>query len=223
MDLDSLKGSILFRGMTKEERRLCLEGLEAGERQYRKGSILFHAGDRTERMGLVLSGAVTIENNDLWGGCTLLGHAGEGEYFAETYALLGEVMLVDVKAARDSRILFLKVGDLLRSGPDQAWKRKLTENLLTVSARKNLALSERNFHTSSKSARGRLLSYLSAMALQKGSREFDIPFDRQQLADYLNLERTGMSKELGRMKREGLIEFRKNHFRLRGKGEPEEY
>lgn len=212
----SLEGSILFKGMTEEERRLCLEGLEAGERQFTKGNLVFHAGDRTDRMGLVLSGAVTIETNDIWGGCSLLGHVGEGEFFAETYALLGEVMPVDVKAAKDSRILLLKVGGFLSRDPDCAWEQKLTGNLLTVSARKNLALSGRNFHISQKSARGRLLSYLSAMALQKNSCEFDIPFDRQELADYLNLERTGMSKELGRMKREGLVEFRKNHFRLQG-------
>lgn len=77
MDDISLEGSILFRGMTDSERRLCLEGLEAGERQYGKGTLVFHAGDRTDRMGLVLSGAVTIENNDIWGGCSLLGHVGE--------------------------------------------------------------------------------------------------------------------------------------------------
>ncbi|MBQ8084230.1 MAG: winged helix-turn-helix domain-containing protein, partial [Clostridia bacterium] len=82
------------------------------------------------------------------------------------------------------------------------------------SSRKNLALSGRSFHTAPKSARGRLLAYLNTVALQKQSNEFDIPFDRQQLADYLNLERTNMSKELTRMKEDGLIECRKSHFKL---------
>ena len=206
----------IFKGMTEDERREAAAGLKAREKRFEKDEIILHAGNPTAIMGVVLAGSVTIENNDIWGGCSLLGHVGEGEFFAETYALLGEVMPVDVKAAKDSRILLLKVGGLLSRDPDCAWEQKLTGNLLTVSARKNLALSGRNFHISKKSARGRILSYLNAMALQKGSCEFDIPFDRQQLADYLNLERTGMSKELGRMKREGLVEFRKNHFRLQG-------
>ena len=83
-----------------------------------------------------------------------------------------------------------------------------------ISAHKNLTLSGRSFHTSPKSARGRILSYLNTVSLQKHSVEFDIPFDRQQLADYLNLERTNMSKELGKMQREGIIECRKNDFKL---------
>lgn len=220
MDADILKGSILFKDMTEAERNLCLDGLQAAERHYSRGSLIFHAGSRTERMGLVLSGAVLIENNDLWGNRSLLGHVGEGAFFAETYAILGEVMLVDVRAFQDCRILFLKVGDIPGREPASVWKQKLTRNLLLISAHKNLALSGRSFHTSSKSARGRLLSYLNAVALQEQSCEFDIPFDRQQLADYLNLERTNMSKELGRMRREGLVEFRKNHFCLHAENNP---
>ena len=83
-----------------------------------------------------------------------------------------------------------------------------------ISAHKNLTLSGRSFHTAPKSARGRILSYLNTVSLQKHTNEFDVPFDRQQLADYLNLERTNMSKELGRMQREGIIECRKSHFKL---------
>ena len=85
-------------------------------------------------------------------------------------------------------------------------------NLLTISARKNLALSGRSFHTAPKTIRGRVLSYLNTVSLQKHSNEFDIPFDRQHLADYLNLERSALSKELGKMQRDGLILVRKNHF-----------
>ena len=91
---------------------------------------------------------------------------------------------------------------------------KLTANLLSISANKNLALTGRSFHTAPKSARARIMAYLNTVSLQKRSREFDIPFDRQQLADYLNLERSAMSKELGRMRDEGLIRTRKNHFVL---------
>ena len=139
-----------------------------------------------------------------------------GGFFAETYAwLCDEVVLVDVVANEECRILFLTVA-ILRglSLAREPWAAKLTANLLSISAQKNLALTGRSFHTAPKSARARIMAYLNTVALQMQSREFDIPFDRQQLADYLNLERSAMSKELGRMRDEGLIRTRKNHFTL---------
>ena len=215
MDTEKLKDTMLFHGMSDEEVRDCLTTLRASEKPYEKGRIILHAGTRTGHLGLILSGSVTIESNDLWGNCSILSHAGRGQLFAETYALLPEeVMLVDVRANENCRILFLTLGTLFRGLPVSSWKEKLTGNLLLISAHKNLTLSGRSFHTSPKSARGRILSYLNTVSLQKHASEFDIPFDRQQLADYLNLERTNMSKELTRMKRDGILECRKNHFRL---------
>ena len=215
MEIETLGKTALFRSMTEEEIHLCLKELRSQEKKFKKGTVIMHAGSLTDRMGLVLSGSVTIESNDVCGNCTILSHVGSGQFFAETYALLpDEVMLVDVRANEDCNILFVTVGDLFKSGISSIWKDKLTRNLLMISAHKNLTLSGRSFHTAPKSARGRILSYLNTVSLQKHTNEFDIPFDRQQLADYLNLERTNMSKELGRMKRDGIIECRKNHFRL---------
>ena len=91
----------------------------------------------------------------------------------------------------------------------------LLHNLLTVSMRKNLSLSQRIFCTTPKTVRGRLLTYFSAQAAKADSPEFEIPFNRQQMADYLNLDRSALSKELGRMRDEGLLEFEKNHFILK--------
>ena len=210
-----ISDSILFKGMTDEEKEKCLSDLRVSEKAFPKNSYIMHAGDLTDTMGMVTSGSVTIESNDVWGNCTILSHVGTGQFFAETYALLpDEVMLVDVKANEDCSILFLNVGRLLGEMPSAAWKDKLLRNILRISLNKNLSLSGRSFHTSPKSCIGRLLSYLNSVSLKKHSTEFSIPFDRQQLADYLNLERTNMSKELSRMQREGIIEFRKNRFKL---------
>lgn len=209
------KDLMLFQSLTDEEQRLCLSALNAKEKNYQKGDFLMHAGDRADYMGIVLSGSVTIESNDVWGNCTILSHVGAGQCFAETYALLPQtVMLVDVKANENCIVLFLNIGSLLKDAPGSPWKEKLLKNLLLITAGKNLALSGRSFHTAPKSCRGRLLSYLNAVSLQKGASAFDIPFDRQQLADYLNLERTNLSKELGKMQKEGIIRFKKNHFEL---------
>ena len=215
MKYEDIEKSRLFMEMTAKELSLCLDSIDAQEKKYRKDDLILHAGDKTDRIGMVLSGSVTIESDDVWGNCTVLSHVGKNQYFAETYALLGEVLLVDVRANEDCSILFCNIKNLLEdSKKSSPWKEKLLKNILIISSQKNLVLSGRSFHTSPKSCRGRLLSYLNAIALQTGSREFNIPFNRQQLADYLNLERTNMSKELSRMQDEGLIEYRKSHFKL---------
>ena len=214
MDTRQLQKSMLFRGMTETEISNALQVLEAREKSFHKSETLLIAGTITERMGLVLEGSVTIESNDVWGNRTIISHVGKGQVFAETYALLeNEPMLVDVTASEDCRILFLRSGRIqsLKSSLEP-WILKYVTNLLTISMHKNLILSGRSFHTAPKTIRGRVMAYLNSVSLQKHSREFDIPFDRQQLADYLNLERSALSKELGKMQRDGLISCRKNHF-----------
>ncbi len=210
-----LRANPMFRGLTDTEIEASLAALQAHEQQVSRGTILLSAGDTTQQMGIVLSGSVTIESTDLWGNCTILSMVQRGQVFAESFALLKETLLVDVKANEDSRVLFLRVG-ILQDLPSAPWKEKLLENLLQICARKNLGLSERSFHTSPKSCRGRLLAYLHSVSLEKHSPSFDIPFDRQQLADYLNLERTSLSRELTRMQQDGILTCRKNHFTLHG-------
>lgn len=217
MDVSKIKNTILFRGMSEMEISDALEGLRAVTKKYKKGATILHAGSVTKRMGLVLEGSVTIENNDVWGNRTIFSHVGKNQFFAETYGLLAnEPMLVDVVANEDCHILFLSIGSLGRGFPDhESWIAKIMNNLLMISTQKNLTLSGRIFHTAPKTIRGRVMSYLNSVSIQKGMTEFDIPFDRQQMADYLNLDRTALSKELRKMKDDGLIDFHKNHFHLK--------
>ena len=216
MGIQNLQNTVLFRGMDDDEIKDALTALSGTEKKYIKGSVILHAGRTAERMGLVLDGSVTIESNDMWGNRTILSHVGKGQFFAETYALLeNEPMLVDVTANENCRILFLRIGSLSQLvSARNTWTQKLVTNLLTISAHKNLTLSGRSFHTSPKTIRGRVMAYLNSISLQKGTKEFDIPFDRQQLADYLNLERTALSKELGKMRKAGIIDVSKNHFKI---------
>ena len=206
----------IFHGMSEKEIRTTLEKLSAIEKKYRKGSRILHAGSTTDKIGLVLEGSVTIENNDLWGNRTILSHVGKGQFFAETYGFLGDrPLLVDVVANESCRILFLRIGRLrVFDTRVEPWMMKLTTNLLMISTHKNLTLSARSLQTSPKTIRGRVMAYLNSIALQKNRTEFDIPFDRQQMADYLNVERTALSKELGKMKKAGLIDYHKQHFIL---------
>lgn len=221
MNMQVCEKIMIFRGMTREEIDIALMELHGEEAYYQKGQAVFLAGNVTQKMGLVLDGSVTIENNDMWGNRTILSYVGEGQLFAETYAILKEEsMLVDVVANENCHILFLNMAYLhtlnLQSG---TWTAKLIMNLLTICAHKNLLLSNRSFHTAPKTIRGRVMAYLNSVALQKNSREFDIPFNRQQLADYLNLERSALSKEIGKMQREGIITSKKNHFIIQGNPE----
>ena len=218
-DIRELENIALFQSLTWQEIGLALEVLGHRERSYEKNERIFRAGETTEAAGVVLSGSVTVESNDVWGNRTVLSHIGPGEFFAETYAVVpGEVLSVDVRANEPSRVLFLRLGALVRQAESAGWRGAMVRNLLMISARKNLQLSRRAFQTAPKSARGRIMAYLNAVAVQKGDMEFDIPFDRQQLADYLNLERTALSKELSRMATEGLIRTRKKHFVLLREG-----
>ena len=216
MEIDMIRQITLFRGMDDGEITAALSALAAKKKTYEKDETILYAGNVSERMGLVLEGSVTIESNDVWGNRTILSHVGKGGSFAETYALLeDEPMLVDVIANERSRVLFLWIGSLDRLQQDiSPWRVKLIGNLLRISSQKNLHLSGRSFHTAPKSIRGRVMAYLNTVSLQKHKTAFDVPFDRQQLADYLNVERTALSRELGNMQAEGLITVKRNHFEI---------
>ncbi len=221
MDYSFLTKTLLFQGMEETDVKDMLGCLNAREKNYSKGEVIFRMGDSAACMGMVLSGRISIENDDLWGRHSVLDSVEPGMVFAETYACLpGEPMMVSAAAAEASRILFLDAGRMENICPRAcACHSLLIRNLLRLLAHKNLSLSRRMLHTSSKSIRGRLLSYLSFQASMQGRRDFTIPFNRQQLADYLGVDRSAMSAELGKMQREGLLVTRRNHFHLIQKGE----
>lgn len=216
MNTDFLENTILFKGASTDEIEEMLTCLKAKEKHYTKGSTIYHTGDFIQCMGLVIWGRVRIESDDVWGNKSVLDSLGSGMVFAETYACIPEEpLMVSVVADEDCGILFLNVRHALQvCHSNNSCQRRLLHNLLTVTAEKNLNLSRHIFHTSSKSIRGRLLSYLSSEAVRHGSREFTIPFNRQQLADYLNVDRSALSNELGKMRKEGLLEVNRNHFCL---------
>lgn len=208
-----MTSSPLFRDIAPADLASLLDCLDARERAYEKGAWLLRRGERTDRLGLVLSGTVHILREDFWGSRSIVGLAGPGEIFAESYALAGEPLEVSVLAASDARVLFLRVETAL-TGCGQ-----LTRNLTALLAEKNLTLTRKMRHMARRTTREKLLSYLSAQALRSGGPEFDIPMDRQQLADYLAVDRSAMSAALGKLRDEGVLEFRKNHFRLLEPGE----
>lgn len=218
MDFLFLAQTSLFQGVSEEEIQEMLNCLGAVSKGYSKGEAVLRVGNRVQALGLVLKGSVNIENDDAWGNKTILDNIGPGQVFAETYACLPDApLMVNAVTAEKTEILFLHAGQLLETCPNACPHHgRLIQNLLTVTARKNLNLSRRIFYTSAKTIRGRLLSYLSDQAVRQGDRRFSIPFDRQQLADYLGVDRSALSNELSKMQRDGLITVNKNQFQLHG-------
>ena len=216
MNYKFLSNTLLFRGITPEEIVCMMTCLDGHVKKYNKGEMIYHSGEIIQKAGLVLSGSVHIENDDLWGNKTILAHVGVGQVFAETYVCIpGEPLMIQVVAAEPVEVLFLNLGQGTRTCVKNcAFHGRLIQNLLMISAQKNLNLSRRIFYTSSKSIRGRLLSYLSDQATRTGSLEFEIPFNRQQLADFLGVDRSAMSNELGKMQKEGLLRVSKRYFCL---------
>ena len=198
----------LFSGISQTDLSALLSCLAAVERRYSKGAVILAEGEPTQWMGLVLEGRAIISCADVWGKSSILGFAEPGAVFGEAYACVpGEALLISVCAAEETRVLFLNVGKLLTvCGNACPFHARLIRNLLSISAGKNLQLSRRIFHTTPKSIRGRLQSYFSECAKKSGSLTFTLPFNRQQLADYLGVDRSAMSSELSKMQRDGLIQ-----------------
>lgn len=210
-----LPKTALFRGIEEADLPGLLSCLETKECTFQKGETVLHRGERTDRLGLLLAGTVHIVREDFWGNRSMVGLAGPGDIFAESYSLTGETLEVSVLAATDCEILFFSAPKAV-SGCAQvcSFHEQLSRNLLGMLARKNLLLTEKMRHMARKTTREKLLSYLSAQALRAQSSEFNIPLDRQQLADFLGVERSAMSAALGKLRDEGILEFRKNHFHL---------
>lgn len=178
---------------------------------FTKGAIIFRSGQIVSELGIVVKGSVNIESLDLSGSKAILSNIGSSQIFAEIYAFCREPMMVDAIAGKDCEILFVNIQALLKeNNSNRSWYAKLLKNLLNIAAHKNLTLSNRIFCTAPKTIRGRLLTYLANLSAKQKSQSLTLPFNRQQLADYLNLDRSTLSKELGKMRNEGLISFHKN-------------
>jgi CRP-like cAMP-binding protein len=212
-----LKKTSLFRGTSEEELPTLLDCLAPTTREYAKNELILRQGEDVSAVGLVLSGRAQVIEEDFWGNRSILADAWPGDLFAEAYAFLpGERLRVSVVAAEPTSVMLLDAKRMLEVCSSACrFHTRLVQNVLAESARKNLALTRKVSHMSKRSTREKLLSYLSGQALGAGSDAFEIPFNRQQLADYLCVDRSAMSSELCKMRDEGLLVFDKNRFQLK--------
>ena len=212
MDIHLLAGTRLFQGIREHEIEAMLTCLSAEERTYGKDAYIYRAGDVTGRLGVVMEGAVNIIKDDVWGNRKIIENIGGGQIFGETYACLkGAPLMVDVQASERSRILFMDVNRILTTCSSSCdFHNRLIRSLMYVLAGKNLMLTKKMDIITPKSLRERVMVYLSQESVKQGCRTVTVPFNRQQMADYLSVDRSALS----RMQRDGVISYEKNRFTI---------
>ncbi len=211
-----LQESELFAGVGAAELREMMGCLLPCTAEYESGSVILAAGTRTQSFGVVLKGSVLIAQDDYWGNRNILAALGPGELFAESFAARPDAaMNVSAVADAPTTVTFLDLHRVLATCPSACpHHRKIVENLLSALSARNQRLNEKLTHLSQRSIRQKLLSYLSAEAQRKGTPIFEIPFNRQQLADYLSVDRSALSAELSKLKAEGLLDYHRSIFKL---------
>ena len=215
--LPVIRSAQLFSGVSEDELTAMLSCHKAEKKDFPKEAFVLRSGDTADSIGLALAGTVLVIQEDIWGNRNILSKAGPGQTFAAAYACApGSVLNVSVVAETPVTALFLNIKRILNVCPSAcAHHSRIIRNLLSELAEKNLRFNEKLTHMGQRTTRSKIMSYLSSEAQRLGKYEFDIPFSRQQLADYLAVERSGLSLELGKMRSEGLLDFHKSHFVLK--------
>ncbi|MDR3225755.1 MAG: Crp/Fnr family transcriptional regulator [Clostridiales Family XIII bacterium] len=220
MNTSIILKSALFAGIEKSQLESLLGCLSATQRVCKKGEFIFLAGKEAASVGLVMSGSVHILQEDSWGNRMILARFGPGELFGEAFSCAGaERLPVSVIAAARSEILLIDYRKIVTScSAACVFHARLVENMLRILAEKNILLTRKLAYFSQRTIRGKLLSFLSDQAIREGSDAkntvVEIAFNRQELADYLCVDRSALSRELGAMQSEGLIRYRKNRFEI---------
>ena len=211
-----LKNTQLFSGASDEDIEAMLGCLQARLCTYKKGEYVLREGERVERLMMLVKGELHIQRDDYWGNRSIISMVGVGEMFGEAYAAPESgPLLNDVLAVEDSAVIFLDIGKLLTVCPNGCkFHAMAVKNLFFAISEKNRKLVRKLGYMSRRTTREKLIAYLSEEAKRQNSGAFSIPFNRQQLADFLSVDRSAMSNELCKLRDEGLIEFDKNRFRL---------
>lgn len=206
----------LFDGICREDLAGMLACLDGKPKRISKGSPVFLEGDPARFLGIVLSGAVQIVREDYYGARSVLAVVQPGGLFGEAFSCAGlDTMPVSVIALQPGAVLLLDARRVLTGCSNAcAFHSRLIRNLLQGMAQKNLELTRKIRYMSQKTTRKKLMEFLLDQAKQHQSPEFVIPYDRQALADYLGVERSAMSAEIGKLKQAGLIESKGAWFRV---------
>lgn len=213
---DILTRNELFKGIKKEELVQVFTCLGARVKSFPKGAYLVRAGESLQDIGVLLSGRAQITRVDLVGNRMIVAGLYPSDLFGESFACLETRELpVSVEAGEDCQVLWLNMKRVITVCSSTCqFHSRLIENMLRVLAGKNVALNEKVRLLSLKTTREKLLQYLFGCGERQGTTGFEIPYNRSELADFLGVDRSAMSRELSRMQEEGLLKFSRNRFQL---------
>ena len=214
--LEILKSCPLFAGVQETDLEAMLACLGARRCITQKGTVIFREGDPALYVGIVLSGAIRVIREDYYGNRSIVAHMVPGEVFGESFACAGIPALpVSVVAEEDCEYLLIDCRRITVSCTNAcAFHSRMIYNLLRMVAGKNLLFNQKLEITSKRTTRDKLMAYLMNQAKLHNAEEFTIPYDRQALADYLEVDRSGLSAEISRLRKEGRLQCEKNRFRL---------
>lgn len=214
--VSTLKRTKLFEGLENEEIISMLSCLGAKLITYKKGEYVLRQGEYLSNVFILVEGNLHIQNDDYWGNHSILRQISPGEMFGESYiAPESGALLNDVVAITDSTVIFFDLKKILTACSSACkFHTMVVQNMFFAISEKNRKLVQKMGHISKRTTREKLISFLSEEAKKHNSSNFTIPFNRQQLADFLSVDRSAMSKELCKMRDEGLLEFDRNFFEL---------
>ncbi len=212
--LPILNQSKLFKQLSDEDILHALNCLDVKIKAFPRNSNILMPNTVQEDLCLLLEGEVLLIRDDFWGNQHLIGEIKKQEIFAESYALNQQVALpLRALAANKSLVMFINIKKLQTTcGHHCAYHQQLITNLMTILAKKNLMMNEKIRCLSQRSIKEKILTYLENEAKHQNRSAFDIPFNRQQLADFLAIDRSALSRELSNLKKQGLIDYHTNHF-----------
>ena len=213
--MEEIRENILFRGFSEEEIFAVIELLSPHIMAVRKKETVAYDGDRLPEMGVVLSGRLRLSHIDQNGNCNLMELVGPGECFGSIQATGGYRLSLSIVAEEPSQLLRLSLDKLFKSSiMESPLLVRFLQNLALRLAEKARSLTKKLDDSVRRSTRERLSDYLSGEYYKNRSKVFTIPLNRQDLADFLFVDRSAMSSELGKMRDEGLIRFDKSRFEL---------
>ena len=214
--LEILKKCPLFFGIKEEELIRMLTCLGAEVKKFEKNDTVFAEGSEARQIGVLLSGEAESIKFDYYGNKSIINQINESELFGEAFACAESKSLpVSIVAVNKSDVMLVDCSHILHTCSNNcAFHQQMIYNLMKDLAQKTIKFHQRIEVTSKRSTREKLLTYLDIMAKQKNSSSFTIPFNRQELADYLEVDRSGLSAEISKMRKEGILESNKNYFRL---------
>ncbi|MBR5267993.1 MAG: Crp/Fnr family transcriptional regulator, partial [Lachnospiraceae bacterium] len=183
---------------------------------YSKGECIAFEEDMVRHIGIVVRGSVHMVKEDVWGNSTIMARMTRGHLFGESAACGNDSMsVVTFQAAENTEVLMIPFERIMSTCCNSCgFHQQVIKNMVILLSNKNHALMEKIEVVSRKTLREKILSYLSQESQRQGRRYFEIPLGRMELADYLCTDRSALTRELGKMRQEGLIDYDKNMFRL---------